>query len=110
MAQDFPVELTPRSYFDQEVRHRAMLPPASSNVGDRIKYGATGLAVGLFFGIFIGWSLHGLIGIFFRLMISLVVLIPLALALVFWLKVNQQNEQERSTIRDAEWRDINDAP
>jgi cytochrome b subunit of formate dehydrogenase len=65
-----------------------------------------GLGVGLFFGLFLGWMFHGFVGALVRTLIVLIILVPLALAIAFCFKVNQQNQAERSDIQDAEWRDV----
>jgi hypothetical protein len=57
---------------------------------------------GLVIGIFIGWSMHGLIGLIFRLALFALAVGIVALAINFW--QNTRKAQKSGTI-DAAWRD-----
>ena len=77
---------------------------------ERIRYGTYGVAAGLFIGMMMGWMFHGLVGAVVRLGLLLIVVIPVCLAVYFWLKVNAQNRVSRSepVVREAEWWDVSE--
>jgi predicted lipid-binding transport protein (Tim44 family) len=77
------------------------------SIFERLRYGIYGLAIGLFMGLFLGWMFHGFVGTLVRLIIITVILAPFVAALIFWVKVSNKNREDRTTIQDAEWRDIN---
>ena len=60
---------------------------------------------GLAIGIFIGWSMHGVIGLLFRVLIFALAVALIVLAVNFWQKT--RNESRGSTI-DATWRETGD--
>lgn len=60
---------------------------------------------GIVIGIFIGWSLSGVIGLLFRVAIFAIAVILIVLAVNFWQKARLQNRD--STI-EATWRETGD--
>ena len=60
---------------------------------------------GLVIGIFIGWSMHGVIGLLFRVVIFAAAVILIVLAVNFWQKTRQDGKN--STI-EATWRETGD--
>lgn len=61
---------------------------------------------GLAIGVFIGWSLHGVIGLLFRVVIFALAVALIVLAVNFWQKT--RNESRDTTI-EANWRDTGDS-
>ncbi len=60
---------------------------------------------GLVIGIFIGWSMHGVIGLLFRVVIFAIAVILIVLAVNFWQKTRLESKD--STI-EATWRETGD--
>jgi hypothetical protein len=60
---------------------------------------------GLVIGIFIGWSMHGVIGLLFRVVIFALAVVLIVLAVNFWQKTRQEGRD--STI-EATWRETGD--
>jgi hypothetical protein len=61
---------------------------------------------GLVVGIFIGWSLSGVIGLLFRVVIFALAVALIVLAVNFWQKT--RNESRDTTI-EANWRESGDS-
>lgn len=60
---------------------------------------------GLVIGIFIGWSMHGVIGLLFRVLIFALAVTLIVLAVNFWQKTRTES---RDTTIDATWRETGD--
>jgi hypothetical protein len=61
---------------------------------------------GLVVGIFIGWSLSGVIGLLFRVVIFAVAVALIVLAVNFWQKTRSES---RDTTIEANWRESGDS-
>jgi uncharacterized membrane protein YfcA len=61
---------------------------------------------GLVIGIFIGWSLSGVIGLLFRVVIFALAVALIVLAVNFWQKTR---EQSRDATIEARWRETGDS-
>jgi F0F1-type ATP synthase assembly protein I len=75
---------------------------------ERVKWIAYGLVAGLILGMFLGWMFHALVGLVVRLVILIVILIPFIAAFLFWQKIksNKRPADRGSSVRDADWREI----
>ena len=60
---------------------------------------------GLAIGILIGWSMHGVIGVIFRILMFAVVIGLIVLAVNFWQKTRAE---ERNATIESTWRETGD--
>jgi F0F1-type ATP synthase assembly protein I len=72
---------------------------------ERARFAGYGLITGLLVGIVLGWMFHGVVGTILWMMLIAVIVTPFVLAVIFWQKTQNRNYEERSLVRDAEWRD-----
>ena len=72
---------------------------------ERVRFAGYGLGAGLLVGIVLGWMFHGVVGTILWLLLIAVILTPFVLAVIFWQKTLSRNNQERTLVRDAEWRE-----
>ncbi|MEZ4624405.1 MAG: hypothetical protein R2843_06345 [Thermomicrobiales bacterium] len=56
-------------------------------------------------GVFIGWSMHGIIGVIIRILMFAVVVGLIVIAFNFWQKTRQE---ERDVTIEATWRETGD--
>jgi F0F1-type ATP synthase assembly protein I len=75
---------------------------------ERARFAAYGLAAGLLIGVVLGWMFHGVVGTILWLMLIAIILTPFVLAVIFWQKTQSRVSQDRSLVRDAEWRDTSE--
>lgn len=80
-----------------------MQQPTGSQFGGGFRSLAYTFIAGLFIGIFLGWSMHGLIGMMFRVVMFIVAVVVVALAISFW--KNTRNNKSVSGPVEANWRD-----
>ena len=76
-----------------------------SGLLERAKYGAIGLAAGLFIGIILGWMFHGFVGALVRMVLIIIILLPFVFAIIFWVRTTNKGRVQESGIQEAEWRD-----
>ena len=72
---------------------------------ERARFAGYGLVAGLLIGLILGWMFHNVVGTILWLMLIAIILTPFVLAVIFWQKTQKRNTDERSLVRDAEWRD-----
>lgn len=73
---------------------------------DRIRYIGYGVIGGLVAGMFLGWMLHGWVGFIVKLFFVIILLLPLAGAIYFWRRVTTTPPRVSTTVRDADWIEI----
>jgi len=81
----------------------AMQQPNGSPFGGGFRPLAYTFLAGLFVGVFLGWSMHGLIGMVFRVIMFAVAVVIVAFAISFW-KGTRKNNSVSGPV-DATWRD-----
>ena len=80
-----------------------MQQPNGSPFGGGFRPLAYTFLSGLFVGVFLGWSMHGLIGMVFRVIMFAVAVVIVAFAISFW-KGTRKNNSVSGPV-DATWRD-----
>lgn len=73
---------------------------------DRIRFIGYGILVGIVIGAVIGWMFHAWVGFLFKLFIVFIFMIPLIAAIYFWRRVTTTPPPARTTVRDADWIEI----
>ena len=69
-----------------------------------------GFLAGLPVGIFIGWSLSGLVGFLIRFILFIVAVVIIAGVVIMWKNSRQPPRDGRPDVVDVQWRDPGDTP
>lgn len=67
-------------------------------------------AIGMFFGIAIGWFFHGLISLIFRFGVVAILMIPIAVLVFMWWRSSRERDRMQTTMVTMSWKDDQTPP
>ena len=72
---------------------------------ERLRWAGWGLIAGLIMGMLLGWMFHGFVGAIIKIGIVIVFMIPLVVAILFFLST-RRGSGGKITVQDVNWRDL----